>query len=63
MFREVEREILTGFCSSCRAFLMSLSSQKRSVLSAYCTTLKDPVKLLFKSFKYRLKIRGPKIVP
>ena len=55
MFCEVQRQILTGFCSSCRAFLMSLSSQNSSVSSAYCTTLQDSVKFLFKSFMYSLK--------
>ena len=41
---------------------MSLASQNSSVSSASCTTLQDSVNFLLKSFMYRLKIRGPKIV-
>ena len=51
------------FCNSCRALMMSISLQNSSVSSAYWNTLQDSIKFLFKSFMYRLKIRGPKIVP
>ena len=40
---------------------MSLSSQNSNLSPAYCTTLQDSVKFLFKSFLYRLKIRVPKM--